>query len=64
MGTSEIGYYTDRNGLTWQLSADEAAALGFTAPDAAPSTPEPAVPAGPPDDDAGTDDAAAADAGQ
>jgi hypothetical protein len=44
----EIGYYTDANGLTWQLSAAKAAELGFTAPDKpgrAMTAPRPAGPA-------------------
>lgn len=43
----EVGYYTDANGLTWQLSAAEAGKLGYTAPDAPRARPR-AKPAGPP----------------
>lgn len=43
----EVGYYTDENGLTWQLSAAEARKLGYTQPDQPEPTTAP-TPAGPP----------------
>lgn len=46
----ELGYYTDANGLTWQLNAEKAGALGYTAPDAPEARTRAAVkPAGPPE---------------
>lgn len=44
----EVGYYTDENGLTWQLSAAEAAKLGYTAPDKPTVSAAAPAPAGPP----------------
>lgn len=45
----EIGYYTDENGYAWQLTAEQAAKLGYTAPDEQKRTPA-KKPAGPPPD--------------
>lgn len=43
----ELGYYTDANGLTWQLSAEDAQRLGYTAADKPDARSSPAKPAGP-----------------
>lgn len=52
-GLPEVGYYTDANGLTWQLSAEEAGRLGYTEADRPEATTTAAVkPVGPPAADA------------
>ncbi len=45
----ELGYYTDENGYAWQLTAEQAAKLGYTAADPQRGD-APKKPAGPPPD--------------